>query len=142
MLAGYQVALDRTERGGDFQTWKNRPLAEDVAKLETTGKCHLLGDLTKAIEANNQSMACAVVAKYGEEGHFEGNIFHILREYAISQDGALHAEKYYKTTCDDFANTSKALRWRHLIGLARVTASEFGREASGHHEACELLGST
>jgi hypothetical protein len=142
VLAGYQVALDRTERGGDFQTWKNRPLAEDVAKITETSKCHLLGDLKEAIEANNQSAACAVIAKYGNESHFEGNIFHILRDYAVSQDGALHAEKYYKTTRDDFANTSKALRWRHLIALARVTASEFGREASGHHEACELLKAT
>ena len=142
VLAGFQVALDRTERGGDFQNWMNRPLAEDLAKFTNTEKCHLLGDLKRTIEANDQAGACAVVAKYGEAGHSAGNIFHILREYAISQDGALHAEKYYKTTSDDFANTSKSLRWRHLIGLARVTASEFGREASGHHEACELLGST
>ncbi|MCE9526836.1 MAG: hypothetical protein K8R36_12365 [Planctomycetales bacterium] len=95
-----------------------------------------------AIKANDQSRACAVVGKYGTESHFAGNIFHILRDYAVSQDGALHAEKCYKTTRDDFANTSKGLRWRHLIGLARVTASEFGREAAGYHEACELLGST
>ncbi len=142
VLAGYQVALDRTERGGDFQTWKNRPLEEDVAKIDNTEKCHLLGELKRAVGANNQGLACAVVAKYGQAGHSEGNVFHMLREYAISQDGALHAEKYFKTTSDDFANTSKDLRWRHLVALARVTASEFGREAAGHHEACELLGST
>jgi hypothetical protein len=142
VLAGYQVALDRTERGGDFQTWKNRPLEEDMAKVKSTKICDLLGDLKVAIEANDQSRTCAVVAKYGEEGHAEANVLHILRDYAVSQDGALHAEKYYKTTSDDFANTSKQLRWRHLVALARVTASEFGREAAGHHEACELLGST
>ncbi|MGI8979868.1 MAG: hypothetical protein ACR2FY_11640 [Pirellulaceae bacterium] len=142
VLAGYQVALDRTERGGDFQTWKNRPWTEHLEQVKSTEKCELLGQLTEAIKANDQAQACAVVAKYGQEGHSEGNIFHILREYAVSQDGALHAEKYYKTTSDDFALTSKDLRWRHLIALARVTASEFGREAAGHHEACELLGST
>jgi len=102
----------------------------------------LLGELKEAIEANDQSRACAVVGKYGTESHFEGNIFHILRDYAVSQDGALHGEKYYKTVSDDFANTRKELRWRHLIGLARVTASEYGREAAGHHEACELLKTT
>ncbi|MBC7856653.1 MAG: hypothetical protein IAF94_24755 [Pirellulaceae bacterium] len=42
----------------------------------------------------------------------------------------------------DFALTSQDLRWRHLVGLARLAAREFGREAAGHHEACELLGST
>lgn len=140
VLAGYQVAQDRTQRGGDFQTWKNRPWADDLEKISTNEKCHLLRDLEEAIEANNQGLACAAVAKYGQEGHSERNIFQVLRGYAVSQDGALHAEKYYKTASDDFALTSKELRWRHLIGLARVTASEFGREAAGHQEACELLG--
>jgi len=142
VLAGYQVALDRVERGGDFQNWKNRPVEEDLAKVTSNEICHLLGDLKDAIKANDQSLACAVTAKYGQLDLAPANLLHILRDFAISQDGALHAEKYYKTTSDDFANTSRELRWRHLIGLARVTASEFGREASGHHQACELLGST
>ncbi len=42
----------------------------------------------------------------------------------------------------NFALTSQNLRWRHLVALARVPASEFGREAAGHHEACDLPGST
>ena len=62
--------------------------------------------------------------------------------YAVSQDGALHAEKYYQTTSEDFKLTRKSLRWRHLIGLARVTASEYGKEAAGYKEACELLGAS
>ncbi len=140
VLAGYQVALDRTERGGDFQNWLPRPLSEHLEAVDKdASKCHRLGELIAAIEASDQTKACAVVAKYGMEGHAPGNIFHILREFAISQDGALHAEKYYRTVQDDFKLTRESLRWRHLIGLARVTASEFGREAPGHKEASDLL---
>ena len=59
--------------------------------------------------------------------------------YATSEDGALHAEKYYRTATEEFANTRDSMRWRQLVGLARVSASEFGTPAPGYREACELL---
>jgi hypothetical protein len=62
-----------------------------------------------------------------------------LLRYAISEDGALHAEKYYQTVAEEFAATRPAFRWRQLVGLARVTASEFGRPAPGYAEARDLL---
>jgi hypothetical protein len=31
------------------------------------------------------------------------------------------------------------MRWRQVVGLARVTASEFGRPAAGMAEAREML---
>ena len=40
----------------------------------------------------------------------------------------------------DFAATRAALRLRHLVGLARVTASEYGKRSAGYAQACELLG--
>ena len=33
--------------------------------------------------------------------------------YAISEDGALHAEKYYRTVTEEFAAARPAFRWRH-----------------------------
>jgi hypothetical protein len=63
----------------------------------------------------------------------------MLLRYAISEDGALHAEKYYRTVTEEFAATRPAFRWRHLAGLARVTASEFGYPAPGMDEARRLL---
>ena len=33
-----------------------------------------------------------------------------------------------------------AFRWRQMVSLARVTASEFGRPAPGYAEAKKLLG--
>jgi hypothetical protein len=32
-----------------------------------------------------------------------------------------------------------AFRWRQLVALARVTASEYGQPAPGYAEACALL---
>jgi len=57
----------------------------------------------------------------------------------VSEDGALHAEKYYQTVSEEFAATRPAFRWRQLIALARVTASEFGRPAPGYDEARKVL---
>ena len=60
--------------------------------------------------------------------------------FAISEDGALHAEKYFQTVWDDFHVTHPELRWQHVAALARVTASEYGRTAAGQLEARDLLG--
>ena len=65
--------------------------------------------------------------------------FDLLRRYAISEDGALHAEKFFRTCTEEFATTRPAFRWRQLCALARVTASEFGRPAAGVAETKELL---
>jgi hypothetical protein len=62
-----------------------------------------------------------------------------LRQFAISEDGALHAEKYYQTAMEEFANLRPALRWGQLVGLARVSASEYGYPAPGVSEAARLL---
>ena len=55
------------------------------------------------------------------------------------EDGALHAEKYYRTVTEEFAATRPVFRWRQLVALARVTASEYGRPAPGIAEAREML---
>ena len=75
----------------------------------------------------------------GEAGGDPEALFDLLLGYAVSEDGSLHAEKYYRTTREEFATTRPAFRWRQLIALARVTASEYGRPAPGYAEACELL---
>ena len=66
-------------------------------------------------------------------------VFALLLKYAVSEDGALHAEKYYNTVREEFASTRPAFRWRQLVALARVTASECGRPAPGMAQARELL---
>ena len=66
-------------------------------------------------------------------------MFDLLLKFATSEDGALHAEKYYHTASAEFAVMRPAFRWGQLVALARVTASEFGRKAAGYEEAKRLL---
>ena len=87
-----------------------------------------------------QAHAVAVVHRYSEMSLPVDRLFATLARYATSEDGALHAEKYFHTVWDDFHATRPAARWRHLLALARVTASEYGRPAPGQVEAKDLLG--
>lgn len=140
ILAAYQVAKDRTERGGDFQNWKPRPGAEELEAVTISSEAELLTELKAAIERQDQGQACSLVARYGSLQLPERPVFDLLKTYAISQDGALHAEKYFHTTSSDFRMTHEAARWKHAVALARVTASEYGQEAPGMGQARELLG--
>ncbi|MBX6315851.1 MAG: hypothetical protein IRY99_23500 [Isosphaeraceae bacterium] len=142
ILGAFQVAWDRVNRGGDFLNWQPRPLAEDLDPVKATTREALLGDAEEAIRANDQARACAVVYRYGELGYPARPVFDLLLRYAISEDGALHAEKYYRTVSEEFATTRPAFRWRQLTALARVTASEYGRPAAGVAEASRLLGAS
>ena len=99
-----------------------------------------MAQLDGVIRDGDQEQACAITRKYGDLGHPERPLLDILLKYAVSEDGALHGEKYYITTTTDFRDTRPALRWNHLVGLARVTASEAGLTANGYDDACKLLG--
>lgn len=95
--------------------------------------------LREAVEASDQAKSAAVVQRWTNAGHGPAPIFEILRQYAVSEDGALHAEKYYRSVVEEFAATRPDYRWRHLIALARVSASEYGWPAPGREQALELL---
>ena len=139
ILGAYQVALDRVNRGGDFLTWQPLPLAGHVERMTTTDPQSLLNELDEAIRGNLQARASALVQRYANLGHAPRPVLDLMLRYATSEDGSLHAEKYYRTTSDEFASTRPAFRWRQLVALARVTASEYGRPAAGMAEARELL---
>ncbi len=142
ILGAFQVAEDRLNRGGDFQTWKPRPLVEDLEKVTASDPASLLQELKAAIEANNQSRSTALAGRCAQLGLDSKPLFKLFLRYAVSEDGALHAEKFYRTASEDFAASRPAFQWRYLTALARVTASAYGRQASGYHEACERLGVT
>jgi hypothetical protein len=139
ILGAYQVALDRTARGGDFLDWQPLPLPRHLGEVKATDPNALLRELEEAIRGNLQAKASAVVHRYGEMNHPPRPLFALLLRYAVSEDGALHAEKFYRTVSEEFAATRAAFRWRHLVALGRVTASEFGRPAAGMAEARALL---
>jgi hypothetical protein len=116
------------------------PLAEHRETVKNVAPEALLAETESAIKANDQARACALVHRYGELGRPERPAFDMLLRYAISEDGALHAEKYYRTVTEEFAATRPAFRWRHLAALARVTASEHGYPAPGVADSRRLLG--
>jgi hypothetical protein len=139
ILGAYQVARDRVERGGDFLNWKPLPVEGRVKGMKAAEPEALLREAEAAIRGNLQAQAAAVIARYGELGHDPKAAFDLMRRFATSEDGALHAEKYYRTCSEEFATTRAAFRWRHLVSLARVTASEFGKPAAGIAQARALL---
>jgi hypothetical protein len=139
ILGAYQVALDRTARGGDFLNWQPLPPARHVSEVKATDPDALLREMDEAIRGNLQAKVSALIQRYGELGHAPRPVFDLLLRYAVSEDGALHAEKFYRTVSEEFAATRPNFRWRHVVALARVTASEYGRPAVGMAEARALL---
>ncbi len=139
ILGAYQVALDRVNRGGDFLHWNPYPHADHLEQVHRVAPEHLLAEADSAIRSNDQGRACALIHCYGKLDRPARPVFDLLLRYAVSEDGALHAEKFYRTVAEEFASTRRPFRWRQLVALARVTASEFGRPAPGYSESRALL---
>jgi hypothetical protein len=142
ILGAWQVARDRgyTGQGRDFLKWEAIPSKHHINGVKGKEQEALLTELDEAIKGNLQAHSAAIVHRCGQLGIPEKPVFQRLLRYAVSEDGALHAEKYFQTTWDEFHRTRPSFRWRHLVALARVTASECGRPAAGQAEARELLG--
>jgi hypothetical protein len=115
------------------------PFAEHEEKIRDVRTDDLLPEAEAAVKAGDQARACALIHRYGQLDRAARPVFDMLLRYAISEDGALHAEKYYRTVTEEFATTRPAFRWRQLAALARVTASEHGYPAPGVDEARRLL---
>jgi hypothetical protein len=115
------------------------PWPEHLAAVRSTDPTALVAEADAAIRAGDQVRACAAVQRYGDLGHPAGPLFDLMLRYATSEDGSLHAEKYYRTVREEFGRTRRAFRWKQVVALARVTASEYGRPAPGYEESCRLL---
>lgn len=139
ILAGFQVARDRTYGGHDFLKLGPWPLAEHTEKLQGKSGPELLKEADGAIREKNQAQAAAAIHRYGQLNLPARPVFDLMLKYAISEDGALHAEKYYRTVSEEFARSRAPFHWRQLTSLARVTASSYGYPAPGYAEACRLL---
>ena len=139
ILGAYQVARDRLERGGDFAKWTAYPRAEHRETIVNVPADSLLKSLEDAIRANDQVRAAALMDRFSSPTN-DVAAFALFRRYAISEDGALHAEKYYRTVAEEYASARPAFRTNQLIALARVTASAFGQPAPGYADACGELG--
>jgi hypothetical protein len=140
ILGAWQVARDRAERGGNFLNWQPYPREEARLEVRKLANNRLLAALEDAIRGNSQIRAAAITHRYLEANQPIRPVWDLLLRYAISEDGALHHEKFYRTTVEEYNSVRTPFRSRYLIALARVTASGHGYAAPGHTEACRLLG--
>jgi hypothetical protein len=139
ILGAWQVARDRAARGGELLACEPYPRPEARELVRNVDANQLLSALDDAIRNRDQVRAAALVERYGALGRPARPVWDLLLRYAISEDGALHGEKYYRTATEEFASARAAFRWRQLIALARVTASSYGYPAPGYADASRLL---
>ena len=138
IVAGYHVVQGNGRL--NYRSLQPYPHTEHAESVRSVTTDQLLSKLDDAIRSQEQARAAALAHRAGELKMPSKPIFDLLLKYATSEDGALHAEKFYRTVSEEFARARPAYRWRHLTGLARVTASEYGRRADGYEEARKLLG--
>jgi hypothetical protein len=139
IVSGYHVSRDATTHP-DLVDRPPRPIEEDLARVTASDPQALLAELDGAIREKQQERVCAVTHKYLDLGHSERPVLDLLLQYATSEDGALHAEKYFWTVNDEYGLMRPAWRNRQIVALARVTASQYGYPAPGYADACGLLG--
>lgn len=128
--------------GGQTEYANNKkayPLPEHLAAVKAKDADGLLKEAEDAIRSSDQFRAAATISRYGEAGYDPHAAFALMLKFGTSEDGALHAEKFYNTTSAEFHAMRPAFRWGQLVALARVTASEYGHPAPGYAEAKRLL---
>lgn len=111
------------------------PWARHVEELGRLERAELLRALAESVAARDQERAGAAAACWMATHGDPEPLFAALLPTALDADGALHAEKYYRTVREDAAAARPTLRAQHLIALARVSASESGFPAPGLAEA-------
>lgn len=124
------------------------PTDEHRALIKIEDATGLLAEAEDAIKNNDQGRVTAAIQIYGDRGFSVDPVFDLMLKYAVSEDGRLHAEKYYHTVREEYRTTRPAFRWRQVVALSRVTASAYGYNrddkhgfrAAGYEEACKLLG--
>ncbi len=138
-IASLIVGAFHTAGQSDRSTKLPYPLQEHLAEVESEDPKTLLAEAESAIMAKDQFRAAAIISRYGTLGFEPGSVFELMLKFATSEDGALHAEKYFNTAKDEFSATRPRFRWGQLVALARVTASQYGLSSPGYEEAKSLL---
>ena len=138
-IAGLIVGAFHTGGQSERSTEQPYPHAEHLTGVKTDDPKTLLGEADEAIRAKDQLRTAALISRYGQLGGQPKPVFDLLLKFATSEDGALHAEKYFHTVSSEFLATRSAFRWGQLVALARVTASEYGHKSAGYEEAKKLL---
>jgi hypothetical protein len=99
----------------------------------------LRAEIDARIRARDQKGACLAARRYCELGHSSPELFALLVGFAVSQDGALHAEKYFRTATEEHVSARPNSKPLYLVALTRVMASQQGFPAPGVEETRKLL---
>ncbi len=116
-----------------------QPFDRNGEACKRSDPAELLREIEGRIRDRDQVRACLATRRYCELGHGHPELFSLLLRFAVSEDGALHAEKYFRTAQDEHAAARPAHRALYLVALTRVMASSFGFPAPGHEETSRLL---
>ncbi|MDG2131244.1 MAG: hypothetical protein P8K08_24815 [Fuerstiella sp.] len=101
---------------GRFNTKTNEsphPADEQLEKFTSKDPARLLQQADWTIREKDRFPAAAVIQRYSQLGQAARPVFDLMPGYATSQDGALHAEKYYRTVSEECGATPEAFRWWH-----------------------------
>jgi len=124
LLLGHRVAFAHDHDGEACKK-------EDPAEI--------LREIDGRIRGKDQKGACVAARRYCELAHEPKDLFALLLGHAVSEDGALHAEKYFRTAQDEHATARASHRTLYVVALTRVMASHYGFAAPGCEEARKLL---
>jgi hypothetical protein len=116
-----------------------QPFDHEGEACTKSDPAELLGEIEGRIRDRDQRAACIAARRYCELGHASNALFARLLTFAVEEDGALHAEKYFLTASEEHAAARPAHRAQFLVALTRVMASGYGFPAPGGDEARKLL---
>jgi hypothetical protein len=125
-----------------FVAGRDRKLTEEpLAAADDTSEHELAAAeaLVRSIDACQQAPATAAARRLLALEPTGARAHEVLLRYSCRQDGALHAEKFYRTQQSAFARAHAEHRPEHLAALARVVASQQCMQADGVAQAEELL---
>lgn len=134
IAGGYHVS-------GQSHNVAKRLLNYEDRALESKSADELIGQLRECLQTQDQKGAAAASAAYGHAGHKLTPLLAELLKSSVAAEGALHAEKYYRTQVEAIEGDRPSLRPIHLAALGRVCASQSGELAVGRSQALDLLKS-
>lgn len=103
------------------------------------GKADLPHELRASIRQNDNKRAAAIGERWLAAGLPAAEAFTLLIDFMSAGDGALHHEKFFRTTFEGLTQSPETFRPQWLACLARVAASGHGFAAPGYAQAAELL---
>ena len=133
LIAGaFHTAGQSSHVGADANDHDAAPCAKEEPKA-------LLAEIDARIRARDQKAACQAARRYSSLGHPPADLFALCLGFAVSEDGALHAEKYFRTAQEEHAKARDPHKELYVVALTRVMASHFGFPAPGNEETRKLL---